>query len=274
MQINLPTTMLRALKGAPLSIIAGLQMEPYATVAALASRTGYSANSVRSGLRTLTEMQLCHSSNGRTWCLTARAHNLILPWADALPAPKSPPAHDNTSALAARTNIHDTSEAQEMQVRPQNMQVQGPDMRLDGDIVQAPPVAGTAGPATPPQNLRKDPVVVVDPSEDPDQATTTSPLLQTLREAGVWPATAEALGDDPWLTQERLDGWLDNLEGQNRRRPGAIRSIPAVLVANLRAHREPPPARDRGNSPGPERWAAGSGLCPACWTRPCRCDEG
>ena len=209
MQINLPTTMLRALKGAPLSIIAGLQMEPYATVAALASRTGYSANSVRSGLRTLTEMRLCHSSNGRTWCLTARAHNLILPRADPLPAPKSPPAHDNTSALAARTNTHDTSEAQEMQVRSQNMQVQGPDMRLDRDIVQAPPVAGTAGPATPPQNLRKDPVVVVDPSEDPDQTTTNSPLLQTLREAGVWPATAEAMGALSIMGASLAVGWAE-----------------------------------------------------------------
>jgi hypothetical protein len=287
MRINLPTTMLRALKGAPLSIIVGLQIEPYATVAALVSRTGYSANSVRSGLRTLAEMRLCQSANGRTWCLTTRAHNYLLPRpssspaATPLPAPKSPPTHNNTSALAADTNTHDTSVAQEMQVHTPDMQVQGPNMQADAQSLQAPPALDTAITGADAQNLRKDPidVVVVDPAEDPEQeTTTTSPSLQALRdrlrEAGVWSATADDLCDDPWLTQDRLDGWLDNLDEQNRRQPGSIRSVPAVLVANLRAHREPPPPRGRGRSRGRGRWAEGSGLCPVCWTRPCSCDQG
>lgn len=58
-------------------------------------------------------------------------------------------------------------------------------------------------------------------------------------EVGVHPGRAEALGRDPWVTMERVEGWIEDLMGQGSR----IGSVPAVLAKNLGDHWLPPGLR-------------------------------
>jgi hypothetical protein len=77
-------------------------------------------------------------------------------------------------------------------------------------------------------------VVVVDPSREPGQQ---QQLL--LVAAGTFTDVAARLAADPWVTAERIEGWIDAL-----RADPAIRNLPACLAANLAAHREPPPTAE------------------------------
>ena len=62
------------------------------------------------------------------------------------------------------------------------------------------------------------------------------PVFERLQGLGVHPARAAALAGDAWITVDRVERWVRDL----RKQGGRIRSLPAVLGANLEAHWEPP----------------------------------
>lgn len=74
--------------------------------------------------------------------------------------------------------------------------------------------------------------------DDPEtlQQTTINRRVQCqLLECGVRPAAADVLARDEWVTVRRVIRWVEALEADD-----SVRSVPAVLYANLREHWEPP----------------------------------
>lgn len=84
-------------------------------------------------------------------------------------------------------------------------------------------------------------------------------VLERLRGAGVFAGPAERLAADPWVTEERIDAWMQQLRGDP-----AVRSLGAVLYSNLQAHLE---------AGGIVEKRAEVKVCPVCWTHPCMCEE-
>jgi len=66
------------------------------------------------------------------------------------------------------------------------------------------------------------------------QQTINSAAQDLMERAGIFGDKAAALAADPWVTEERVQAWYMQLANDK-----AIRSVPAVLYSNLKAHREP-----------------------------------
>jgi len=93
------------------------------------------------------------------------------------------------------------------------------------------------------------PVVVVGSASSESQLQlqqTINAAVQTACiAAGIFDDKAAELAADPWITEERIKRWHDDLLRQQR--AGIhIGSLAALLWSNLKHHREPPPsAEDR-----------------------------
>jgi hypothetical protein len=85
--------------------------------------------------------------------------------------------------------------------------------------------------------------VDTDPPEDTQQQQDT---IAALRACGVWEPEARELAGDPWVTAERVQRSDDELLAQETAGQRWRTSRQAVLVANLRAHREPPAPESGG----------------------------
>ena len=107
----------------------------------------------------------------------------------------------------------------------------------------------------PATNSNSDLVVVVDPDLDRLQQQQT--IIAALVKTGVFSDIAARLAADPWVTEQRIAAWRANLAANPR-----VKSLGAVLAANLRAHWEPPAL------PVPDSY-----LCPLCHSRPCSCPD-
>lgn len=97
----------------------------------------------------------------------------------------------------------------------------------------------------------------------PGENFSSPEVAAMLEKAGVFPVLAKKLASDPWVTEDRIDAWLERLRADQ-----TVRSVPALLCTNLKRHLEP------GTGPGPvDDWRHGMEqyLCSACQTRPCRC---
>jgi len=67
------------------------------------------------------------------------------------------------------------------------------------------------------------------------QQTSNSAVQDLMERAGIFGDRAASLASDPWVTEDRVNAWCMQLAGDK-----TIRSLPAVLYSNLKAHREPP----------------------------------
>ena len=74
-----------------------------------------------------------------------------------------------------------------------------------------------------------------------DPADPQTELRTTLLDGGVFPDRVSRLASDPWVTVDRVERWILDLQRQLEQDPGCIRSAGAVLYSNLLNHREPPP---------------------------------
>jgi hypothetical protein len=209
-QLNIPATLLRALKGPAISIVVACLIEPERRLAApeLQALTGYSPNTIRAGLNTLSELGLIHRVRGR-YQLTDKMQQLMLP----LPATQTDIGSDQVQNLSPAP-----LPAQELRHGRQKLR--------DSEYCSCPEPDSLPSTLTPDQ--------LAQPAQE------MSATGQSLVAVGVYPHVARELAADPWITAERVDAWLRDLREQNRKRPGTIRSVPAVLAANLKAHLEPP----------------------------------
>jgi hypothetical protein len=225
LQLNLPAALLRALKGPAISIVVACLIEPqrHLAIPDLQALTGYSPNTIRDGLNTLSELGLIQRAKNR-YQLTDRMQQIMLP----------PPSEQQ-----------DTDRDQARILRGQNPRRQNPrGQNLDPPTVSAQKLRGA------PQNLSQSQYCgCTDPDSQPGKPTPdtlaqpaqkSSATYRSLVDAGVYSHVARALAADPWITAERVEAWLQDLRDQNRRRPGTVRSVPAVLAANLKAHHDPP----------------------------------
>lgn len=89
------------------------------------------------------------------------------------------------------------------------------------------------------------------------QTTNSARVLERLLDAGVFEEQATLLSRDPWVTLERVEGWIADIERQLRQKPGSIRSSGAVLYSNLYNHREPPPPPASRREDDPYRFVEG-----------------
>ena len=71
-------------------------------------------------------------------------------------------------------------------------------------------------------------------------------VVEALLACGVWEPEAHELAADPWVTVERVRRSEDELLAQESAGQRWRTSRQAVLVANLRAHREPPAPESGG----------------------------
>ncbi|HFD40855.1 MAG TPA: hypothetical protein ENJ31_13515 [Anaerolineae bacterium] len=95
-------------------------------------------------------------------------------------------------------------------------------------------------------NINNSVVVVVpfSPEEQQQQQhNINQAALEKLLAIGIWESTAEELAADPWITVDRIERALADLMAQERAGQTWRTNRQAVLISNLRAHREPPRRR-------------------------------
>jgi len=79
-------------------------------------------------------------------------------------------------------------------------------------------------------------------SLQPQQPTSKSAVQVLMESAGMFEDKAAELAGDAWVTEERVQDWYVQLADDD-----AVRSLPAVLYSNLKAHREPTRPKDDGD---------------------------
>jgi hypothetical protein len=102
-------------------------------------------------------------------------------------------------------------------------------------------------------------------SDQEELLTTSSPnekIFSRLVDAGVFEDLAREHAGDEWVTEARIDAWLERLRGDP-----TVRSVGALLHTNLKRHLEP------GEPPAPASHGQGWSICERCWTWPCSCNH-
>ena len=252
------TTLLRALKGAPISIVVALLIQPANRShgpQSLAALTGYDRGTVSNALVALAEMDLVQNHGRyRGWSLTTLSRQLLLPVA-TLEDPHSDvqlTLTDVDSKLHhTAANCHTLSETctpSPLTVPPAPTR-EGEFHSIEGEPLPRPPPPtqnGNIEGAIPPLPSREvvssskpTPTLVVSTTT----TTTTQPdTLRLLRDVGVFHPLAVSIATDPWCTAARTSAWISNIRSQMATPSHSVRSLPALLAANLQSHRPPPPA--------------------------------
>jgi DNA-binding transcriptional regulator GbsR (MarR family) len=243
------TATLQALRGKSLTILFALMLFPERSLGTgdLAAITGYSSNTITAGLRQLKALG-CAQNHGRYrgWMTTTRISQMML---QALPQPE---------AQAPMVGAQNPT----LQVQNSTPETQNSTLETQYSTLEA-------------QNLRLPSSSSTQKTEHPtDQIQTTDKqlyesqnlgLAESLKEAGIFAEIAYQLARDPWVTQDRADRWIADLQRQNEQMPGSIRNPGGLLASNLRYHREPPAATHAPH------WS--DYICPSCSTHPCACDS-
>lgn len=252
--------LLRAIGGAPISVIFAMLAEgdPTSGTKKLTELTRYSANTVSGALNDLAVVGLAERNGHKNgWALTAKAYRWIrsMPGIDRVVSGYAAPAANPQDLSVEPSNPPDlsvgTGTRQDLNIGPSTNNRFDPDLSSDPTSTDSTPdgtqqLRGTAAQAGAPQRA-----IPPDPH-----------LRHTLTGAGVYPHVADQLAADPWVTEARIEGWIADLRRQQQRPDNNLRSVPAVLVSNLRAHREPPPVTQPRSDPF---------TCPTCNCRPCLC---
>ena len=243
------STVLRALKGCPLSIVMALLLYRTDNRALgpthLAAITGYTRKTVSAALAVLAEMGLAQRHARYTgWTLAEHTRQLFLP-TDA------PQLTDSTQLTADPEHLN--LEGENSLLPP----AEGKNLPIDGENSPLPPklVSSVHSPD----------------SEDttdlltPGAATTNPKLAQILLDAGVYHPLALRIASDPWCTPRCAQAWIQDIRRQMEQPAHGIRSLPALLATNLQNHHVPPPEP----APADDSWRRF--LCPRCSAFPCEC---
>ena len=166
----------------------------------LARYTGYRRPAVYEALHDLQARGLCanHGSDHRpAWIATHHAHQLLLP------VPDDGKKHYVTSDYRDRYVVGVDYNKDYLLVQPTTTD-------MENDVISDYTLP------------------LPEPAPNPD-------IVARLREMNVWPNRARRAARDPWVTLERVNGWIAVIEGN-----GDLKNKAAILMGHLDAHEEPP----------------------------------
>lgn len=240
------STMLRAIKGAPVSIVLALMLYPERSLgpAQLAALTGYSRNTIASALQVLAELGLAQRhARYSGWRLTLATQQLFLPYPTGRTDTQLAAAQLTDTPLTATQLADCDAQNLSFPLEPdaQNLGFPEADARILGIDAQnlcVPSSLVSSSKRSSGANITKNASTTnLLPADAQDLD-----LARLLLDVGVYAPVVIRLTHDPWCTIERAEAWIANIRHQMLTPNHGIRSLPALLATNLQDHLEPPPA--------------------------------